>query len=401
MTLPDRATGIVDALLPSIDPELINADYLAWARYMGARLAAHSGCYNLFSSAVREPLDLLMADLQAVGWPAVLERTKRTSSWGHPDLISGIQGHYGIDDPARILITSGGSMAFVLAALALVEPGEHALLESPLYQPFQTVLLRRGARVSHFTRDTVSGQPDLAMLEALIRPETRLIVLTNLHNPGGTLLDDATLQQIAAIADHTGATIVIDEVFHDLAPDGPDYSRTAALLADNIVSISSLSKAYGLGRLRVGWMIAAPPIMARLREVHVTFETSLSSLDQAAASVVFDGLPRYRQHGQETVAANRPAVLRFAAEMIAAGRLEGAVPPYGCVWFPRLCGLAESDALVEHLREHCGVAVVPGRFFGAPAYIRLGFGGDPAQVSAGLARLAEALLALPGGQPCL
>ncbi len=397
MTLTSRLTSTPDSPSPVIDPALTSTDYLAWARHMSARLAAHPRHYNLFSSAVRAPDDLLMADLQACGWPALLQRTNQSSSWGHPGIIGAIQHHYGIADPAHILVTSGASMAFVLAALALVEPGGHALVELPVYQPFCTVLKRRGAQITHFPRDAASGQPDLATLKALIRPTTRLLALTNLHNPTGALLEDATLRQIAALAAEHNITVIVDEVFHDLVPDTSACSRTAARLADNIVSISSLSKAYGLGRLRVGWMIAATPIMARLREVHITFDNSLSSLDQAVASVVFDHLPRYRQHGQAAAATNRPAVARFAAEMTAAGRLEGAVPPYGCVYFPRLKGMTDTTAFAEHLLEKFGVVVVPGRFFGAPEHIRLCFGGDPGAVSAGLARLAEALLALLGG----
>jgi len=393
VTLSSRLTGVSPSTPSTADSVLAATDYLAWARQVDVR----AGRYNLFGSAVREPGELLMAGLQACGWPALQERAGQASSWGHPRIINAIQQHYSVPDAGSILLTSGASMAFVLAALALVEPGRHALVESPVYQPFRTVLARRGARVSPFPRDVASGQPDLAALEALIRPDTRLIALTNLHNPTGALLDDTTLGRIAAIAGHYGTTVVVDEVFHDLAPDAPDISRTAALAADNIVSISSLSKAYGLGRLRVGWMIAAPPIMARLREVHVTFDNSLSSLDQAAASVVFDDLPRYRRHGQEAAAANRPAILRFAAEMAAAGRLEGPVPQHGCVWFPRLCGVTDSSPFAAHLLERYSVIVVPGHFFDAPGHIRLGFGGDPTVVSAGLARLAEALLALPGG----
>ncbi|MBN2469189.1 MAG: aminotransferase class I/II-fold pyridoxal phosphate-dependent enzyme, partial [Anaerolineae bacterium] len=179
----------------------------------------------------------------------------------------------------------------------------------------------------------------------------------------------------------------------DLIPTGDQHPRPTALLAENILTISSFSKAYGLGRLRVGWIIAGAGYGARLREVHVSFDNSTSALDQAIASRVAEALPRYRQHGQAAAAANRPTLQAFAAEMQAAGRLRGAVPAQGCTYFPAVCGLEDTTAWVEELERDFEVVVVPGHFFDAPDHIRIGFGGGPDNLQAGLARLRDGLLA--------
>jgi aspartate/methionine/tyrosine aminotransferase len=369
-------------------------DYLAWARHMGAILHGRTDLASLFASATREPHALLMAALTAAGQTGVLARLDAPMPWGHPLLLQRLREHYHVPQEKGILVTSGASMAFVVAALALTRPGDHAIVEHPIYQPFINVLQERGVNVSLCPRPTPDFQPDLDALAALFRPETRLIMLTNLHNPSGTLLDDATLRAIATLAARHNVTVVVDEVFHDLASDVDGRSRTAALLADNIVSISSLSKAYGLGRLRVGWIIATPDLMPRLRAVHINFDNSVSTLDQAIATLVVDDLPRYREHGQAAAAANRAAVRDFAAEMAAAGTLAGSVPAVGCTFFPKVCGVENTDTLVEMLEAQYRVVVVPGRFFHAPGHIRIGFGVDPAAVQEGLTRLRAGLLAL-------
>ncbi len=367
-------------------------DYLAWAREKAATLHGGSGPANLFSSAALEPRAMLLDDLHALGLAGLLGRVDAPMEWGHPALLDGLRGHYRLPADRDLLITSSGSMAFVIAALAFTRPGDHAVVETPVYQPFLNVLHERGVQTSALPRPAPDFQLDPGQLEAALTPQTRLIVLTNLHNPSGALLADDTLREIAGLAARQGCMVVVDEVYRDMTPTGGAHPRPSALLAKNIVTISSLSKAYGLGRLRVGWIIAGAAHSARLREVHVSFDNSRSGLDQAIASRVVEALPRYRQHGQAAAAANRPALEQFAAEMIAAGRLRGEVPAQGCTYFPAVCGLEDTTAWVETLEREYGVVVVPGHFFAAPGHIRVSFGGGPDNLRAGLERLRAALL---------
>ncbi len=368
-------------------------DYLAWIRHIGAWMHAESGSFHdLLSSAVQEPAAVLKADLDRLhhaDGDSFDSRLATPMSWGHPRLIEALARHYGVAED-HLLITSGGSMAFVIAALALSAPGDHAVVEAPIYQPFLKVLDRHGVQVSYWPRKTPQFELDIDALQSLIQPNTRLIVLTNLHNPGGALLSDETLRQIAAIARPAGIFIVVDEVFHDLVPDSAS-ARTAALLDEQIVSISSLAKAYGLGRIRVGWIAAAASPMAALRETHASFDNSLFSIAQVMASAVLENAPRYRQHGQQIVAENQEAIRAFAREMTVAGILEGDAPAYGCVYFPRVIGVEDTTALAQHLLDQHRVVVAPGHYFHAPGHLRISFGGEPSAVRAGLERLADAL----------
>lgn len=368
-------------------------DYLTWARKMDAALHHNPTCANLFASATREPRAMLLADLQACGLEGIHTRLNTPMPWGHPTIADSLRTHYALTNEQDILITSSASMAFVVTTLGLTQAGDHAIVETPIYQPFVNVLADRGVRLSRLTRAAPTFQPDPAALEALITPDTRLIVLTNLHNPSGTVLDNATLHTIASIAARHNITVVVDEVYRDLAPDSPDVPRSAATQFPNVISISSLSKAYGLGRLRVGWIIANPALMPRLRAAHVLYDNSVSPLDQAVASIVCADLPRYRTQGQSSVAQNYATIHDFASVMQTAGILAGEVPAYGCTYFPSVSGCTSTDRLVEWLEETHRVVVVPGRFFEAPGHIRISFGGDPAVLETGLARLSEGLRA--------
>ncbi|MBN2469268.1 MAG: pyridoxal phosphate-dependent aminotransferase, partial [Anaerolineae bacterium] len=184
-------------------------NYLAWAREKSAVLHDGAGLANLFASAVQEPRALLLEDLHALGLDGVLSRMETPMAWGHPELVAGLRARYSIPAGRDILITSSGSMAFVVAALAFTRPGDHALVESPVYQPFINVLRERGVQTTALPRPAPDFQPDLDRLAAALTPQTRLVVLTNLHNPSGALLADETLREIAGLAARQGGVVVV------------------------------------------------------------------------------------------------------------------------------------------------------------------------------------------------
>ena len=253
------------------------------------------------------------------------------------------------------------------------------------------VLAALGVEISLVRREGDAYHLSLGALKAQIRPQTRLIVLTNPHNPSGMLLEDDLLQEVGDLAAQHNGHVVVDEVYGDLVPG---RRLPAALLHSAILTVNSLSKSYGLGALRCGWIVAVPEAMDRIRPLHIIFDNSSSRITQVIASVVLDNLPRYRQWAMQVVAANRPLVEAFAQALRAQGAICGDVPPHGCIYFPRVNGVEDIGSLVTEMAEQRGVLVVPGHFFGAADHIRIGFGGRPEAVQRGLRRLADALARL-------
>lgn len=360
-------------------------DYLAWARGVQDFIDAQPTLYNLFSSASATPRQLLQADLAAMtpdDWFVSV------SPWGHEAVANLIAQTCGV--PAdRVLVTSGASNGLVVVARALVQPGDRVIVEQPAYQPFVRVLEDAGAQIARLPRQADHGFAlDLDALAAALKDGARLILLSNLHNPSASRLSPAALMSVIEMAGRSGALVVIDEVYQHFVE-----TTSAATLADHVVAISSLSKTYGMGNLRCGWIIAAPSLQDRLREVHTLYENTVSAMAQALAARVWSHIGDYRALAVERAAANRECLRAFAAPLIADGLIAGDVPAQGCVYFPRLAGVSDVAAFSRRAARDFGVVVVPGTFFELPGHIRIGYGGDGARLAAGLDRLTEAIRA--------
>jgi len=360
-------------------------DYLAWARGVQDIIDAQPALYNLFSSASATPRELLQADLAAMtpdDWFVPV------SPWGHEAVAAQIAATCGVAQK-RVLVTSGASNGLVVIARAFVQPGDRVIVEAPAYQPFVRVLEDAGAQIVRLPRLADHDFAlDLDALAAALKDGARLILLSNLHNPSAALLTGDDVAAVLALAGRAGALVVIDEVYQHFVE-----CASAAGWADHAIAISSLSKVYGMGSLRCGWIIAAPSLQDRLREVHTLYENTVSAMAQALAARVWSHIGDYRALAVERAEANRECLRSFAAPLIADGLIAGDVPAQGCVYFPRLARIDDADAFSRRVARDFGVVVVPGTFFEMPGHIRIGYGGDGARLAAGLDRLTEAIRA--------
>ena len=163
----------------------------------------------------------------------------------------------------QVVIANGTSMANFLAMAALITPGDEVLVETPAYEPMVAAASFLGGQIVEFSRAPADGfRLDPAALDAAITPRTRLIVVTNLHNPTSAFADAATLVEIGRIAERNGARVLVDEVYLDAA--FAEAPRTAAQLGETFVATSSLTKIYGLSGIRCGWILAAPDFAERM-----------------------------------------------------------------------------------------------------------------------------------------
>ena len=161
--------------------------------------------------------------------------------------------------PDRVLLTAGTSEGIELTLNALVEPGDEVLVPVPTYPLYTAVLARIAASPAYYRTDPERGWlPDLDHLDALIGPRTKALVVIDPNNPTGAVYPVETRREILAIADRHGIPIIADEVYADLAFDGP-VPPLAALSPDApVISFSSLSKAYLAPGWRAGWLAVGP-----------------------------------------------------------------------------------------------------------------------------------------------
>jgi aspartate/methionine/tyrosine aminotransferase len=336
--------------------------------------------YNLASSGVADcslsELDIRLNDLALHG----------DNSYGYAPLIERIAARFGVPE-ACVVQAAGCSFANHLAMAALVCPGDEVLVEDPTYELLLSTLGYLQARVTRFERRAQGGwRLDADAVAAALTPETRLVVLTNLHNPTGALADDATICAVADAAARVGAMVLIDEVYRELMfRDG--VAATSFREDGNIVVTSSLTKAYGLSGLRCGWVLAPAALAERMRRLNDLYAVLPPHLAERLSVVAFDRLEVLRARANAMIDTNRVAYREVLGGNPA---LEQVVFDQGTTVFPRLRE-GDGDTLFEVLRTQFETNVVPGRFFGRPAHVRVGLGADTGMTRVGLERLAVAV----------
>jgi aspartate/methionine/tyrosine aminotransferase len=306
---------------------------------------------------------------------------------GYPPLLEAIGRHHGVA-PERVATANGCSGASFLACAAILSPGDEVLVETPGYDPLPGAATLLGARVRHFARRFEDGYAlDPDVVAAALTPATRLVMISNPHNPSGALASPESLARLANLAEALGFYVLVDEVYREtVLEDRPD---PAALHSDQVVSTSSLTKAYGLASLRCGWAIASSDLAAAIRRARDVVDVWSPMPADRISVVAFRHIDRLAARTRRIVETNRAAVEQFLAGQPALR----AVTSRSTLTFPRLAGTEDAEPFVERLFRETGTAVAPGRFFGAPAHFRLAFGGDSAALRRGLAALERALAA--------
>ena len=302
----------------------------------------------------------------------------------------------GID---HVEVTNGGSEANFITTFRLIEPGDEVVMLVPNYMQTWGLARAFGATVREwrFIEDRAAGRwrVDLAALEALVNAQTRMIVICNPNNPTGARLTASELDGIARIADKHGAWILSDEVYRGAELDGQE---TASMWgrSDRAIITSGLSKAYGLPGLRIGWIVAPPPLVAAFWSYHDYVTIAPGALSDRLARVALAPARRERllERTRGILRTNLPLIEDW---LRAAGGFEWIAPEAGAIVYVRYGHAINSTALAHRVREEKSVLIVPGDHFGMDGYLRLGFGEPPAYNRTGLDRLREVLASLPAG----
>jgi aspartate/methionine/tyrosine aminotransferase len=284
-------------------------------------------------------------------------------------------------DADNVVGASGTSMANFIAMSALIGPGDEVLIEHPVYEPLLAVAKYLRADIKRFPRE--------ARLRDFVSKRTRLIVLTNLHNPTSALIGEDALNEIADIANSAGARVLMDEVYLECMYEKMD---SAFRRSDGFVCTSSLTKAYGLGGLRCGWILARPDLARRLRHFKDLIDSTAPHAVQQLAVIAFKNLNGLASRANTILDRNREILRGFMRSCL---RLELSIPEYGTCVFPRM-NSGDSDRLFDLLQTKFETDVVPGRFFEKPEHFRLGIGGSSEVLVEGLHRLGKALELLQG-----
>lgn len=314
---------------------------------------------------------------------------------GGARLRGAIAARFGVDDPSRVMATAGSSEAIFLLLGTLLRPGDDVLLLTPCYHALASVPALAGAAVRTVSVVGEDGyRADVDALVDALRPETRAVVVNFPHNPTGVTIDEPSLRRLVDAVESVGAYLVWDAAFAELALAAPPLPDPAAW-SDRVVTLGTLSKAYGFPGLRVGWCIGPAAILERTIGLHDATTLALSPLVELVASRILEAGDAFVAPRREAAARNLERVSDFVSALD--GLVAWTQPAGGVSALLRLEGVDADEPFCRRLVAEAGVLLVPGIAFGEPGHVRLGFGGDEAAVEAGLERLHAFLVGLDSG----
>jgi len=351
------------------------SEYLHWAKTC-SRARFNLATSGVGSFPLRElPVDYARLELHG------------DNSYGYAPLQRAIASHAGVDADC-VVEAAGTSMANHLAMAAILEPGDQVLMEEPVYGPILDAARYLEADIRRFPRraeDAFAIDPE--EVRRAVTPRTRLIVLTNLHNPSSVLTPEPALRRIGELAADAGALVLVDEVYLDAVYD--HTPATALNYGPQFVVTNSLTKVYGVSGLRCGWILAAPELAWKMRRLNDLYGSLPAHPAELLSVAAFEHLALLRDRARRVVEADRAVLTAFLDRHpeIAAARTD-----FGTTCFMRLPG-GDADSFLDRLRAERETSAVPGRFFEMPDHMRIGMGVNSEMFAEGLRRLEMMLAA--------
>lgn len=314
---------------------------------------------------------------------------------GSPQLKSAIAALYNDKEigPDNIVITNGAIGGNFLTFYTVVNPGDHVLVVDPSYQQLSSVPKMFGGNVEPFELKFEDGYlPDLAKLdETMSANKTKLLVINNPNNPTGCVWENDILEKIVEIAKRYNTTVLCDEVYRPLFhfEGGKDIKSIVSFGYENTISTGSMSKAFSLAGLRLGWIVTKnKAYLDGFWEKRDYNTISVSMIDDAMAAVALENVDTILARNHAICQRNLAHIDKFIAD--SNGIAEWVRPRGGSTCFIRINGV-NTMKLAEDLADNHRTLVVPGEVFGKPGWLRVGFGNSEAEVKAGLEVLLSKL----------
>ncbi|MCO6391070.1 aminotransferase [Aliihoeflea aestuarii] len=309
---------------------------------------------------------------------------------GSDRLRAAIAALYDRQKPQNIIVTHGAAGANALVHQALIEPGDRVVSVVPTYQQHVSIPESMGAKTARLElRWEDDFRLDMDELARLAVDGTKLIVLTNPNNPTGVLIDRAGLEEIVGIARGCGAWVLCDEVYRGTDQSGPGATVSIADLYEKGISTGSMSKAFSLAGLRLGW-ICAPKEIIEAVSIHRDYNTiSVGMIDDHFAALALENADAVLARSRRITRTN----LGILSEWVERETLIDWVKPQsGTVAMLRYRLPMSSEEFCLALLTETGVMLTPGSAFGMEGFLRIGYANEEAVLREGL-RLMSGFLA--------
>lgn len=298
-----------------------------------------------------------------------------TESQGHPLLRAEVARLYQSVSPDDILIAAPEEAIFLLI-LALLEPGDHAVVLTPAYQSLYQVALGAGCAVTRLdlSLETQGWRLDPDLLQRSLTPRTRLVVVNFPHNPTGFMPSHQEFDTLVRIARQRGLYLLGDEMYRFLEHDPAHRLPAVCDVYEKGISLSGLSKSFGLPGLRLGWLATRDAsLLSRCQEIKDYTTICLSAPSEILGIIALRARDAILERNRSIVADNLAVAQRFFAEH--SDRFTWIQPRGGSVAFPVWTGNGSVDDFCQRMLDERGVLIVPGSLFDYPGnHFRIGLG---------------------------
>jgi aspartate/methionine/tyrosine aminotransferase len=351
--------------------------------------------YNLSESGVHP-----LAVRELVDDPAVIDELLDTplhypQSNGIPELRERIAALYHDATPDNVLVTVGCIEANFITLQTMVAPGEEIVVMLPNYMQIWGVAQNLGMMVKTFRlREELGWAPDLDELDEVVTDKTRLIAICNPDNPTGHILTEAEMEAIVAAAERADAWLLADEVYSGAERLTDTETPTFWGRYDKVLAMNSLSKAYGLPGLRIGWVVAPNDTVDEIWARHEYVNISAPMLSNKLAAIALSPRvrPRLLQRTRDYIRKGYPILDAWLESH--EGTFDVVPPEAAAIAYVRYNLDVNSTELVERLLREKSVFIVPGDHFGMDRYLRISFGLPEDHLTAGLDRIHELIVEL-------
>ncbi|WP_431017397.1 pyridoxal phosphate-dependent aminotransferase [Bradyrhizobium pachyrhizi] len=385
----DRVSSLLTASGRSDVPPFMVMDVMAAA----ARIEAAGG--HVIHMEVGQPAAGAPKPAIAAAQAALAEgRIDYTSALGIPSLRARIARHYSDTygcavDAERIIVTTGSSGGFILAFLAMFEPGDRVAVTVPGYPPYRHILTALGCEpvlieTSGDTRHALTGE---ALLAAHRKAPLKGVLVGSPANPTGTMMSREALSTLMAAADSAGIRFISDEIYHGL--DYAFAAVTAAELSPNALVINSFSKYFCMTGWRVGWMVVPDVLVRPIERLQQNLSISVPTLSQIAAEAAFEG-----REEMEAIKRGYQENRRILIEGLPKAGLTKFLPADGAFYLYADVSdfTADSFAFASEMLEKAHVAATPGVDFDpihGRAFIRFSYARSAPEMQEAVARIAH------------
>jgi aspartate/methionine/tyrosine aminotransferase len=309
---------------------------------------------------------------------------------GIPELRQHIANLYDGATPDNVLVTVGAIEANYISVRTLLSAGDEIVMMMPNYMQIWGIAKNHDYRLKAFhLREDRGWAPDLAELESALTPHTKLIAVCNPNNPTGRILTASEMDTMVTFAERSGAWILADEVYRGANRLSDEENSSFYGLYDKVLAMGSMSKAYGLPGLRIGWVVGPVDTIDDIwaRHEYTTISATMLSNKLAAIALSPEVRPRLLHRTRDYIRRGYPILQEWMDSHADTFTL---IPPdAAAITFVRYHLDVNSSELTERLCKEKSVLIVPGDHFGMDHFLRISFGLPHDYLAAALNRIHD------------